>query len=1167
MSTHRFKARFHIAVLCAVSFGAASGLVPISSGTDLASAFLSPPDSARPGVYWYFMDGNLSREGMTRDLEAMKVAGLGHVLFLEVDVGVPRGPVRFLSEEWQACFAHAVHECERLGIELMLGSGPGWAGSGGPWVKPEDSMQHLVAVSVEIDGPGPFKKTLPVAPPRKPFFGAVPREFQAAWSGFFRDVAVLAFPTPTSPAHGVIDAIDEKALFYRAPFTSQPGVRPYFESPATYPAPAPGVAVAREQIVDLTGRLKPDGSLDWDVPPGRWTVMRFVSRNNGAITRPAPKPGLGFECDKWSAEAFDAHLAAYVDKLLAKVGPRQPGRGWTMLHIDSWEMGAQNWTPKFREEFRKRRGYDPQPFYPAIPGYVVASPEQTERFLWDLRQTGSELDVEKHGAHLKAVGRRHGMTLSIEPYDMHPGDNFDFGAVADLPMCEFWSEGFNSSFSCLQAASIAAVMGRPVVGAEAFTAGGSEAWRFDPAHLKNQGDWAFACGINRFTYHTFAHKPDEGTPGMVMGPYGVHWDRGQTWWPMVGAYHRYIARCQSLLRQGHTVADVLYLMPEGAPNVFQPPASAMTGSAVLPDRRGYNFDGCSSRALMDLAAVRDGRVVFPGGASYQLLVLPDFPTMTPGLIETVASLVEAGATVVGPPPCKSPSLAGYPGCDRQVAARAVALWGGTRPPASVVSRPVGRGRVVWGGELYPDRSRPQPSRPIEQARWIWYPEGNPAAAVEPCTRYFRTLFSSAAGEQVRSAHIEVTADNAFHVWLNGDMVVRGDSFHTVYAENVDAMIKPGENILAVQAVNAGDAPNPAGLIAALHIEYADGQSQTVCTDSRWQAARKVDNRWRLPGALSPGWVASQELGPVGMGPWQLRTERDDHADLYPDYGITARLLAGMGLAPDFETDGPIRYTHRRAGAADVYFVANREPSTVAAACTFRAAGRQPECWDPLTGVMRDLPDYSVGGGRTTVPMRFEPHQSFFVVFRRALTSTEDVAGVGENFHEQMTVAVLDGAWDLSFDPKAGGPRQVRFARLEDWSRRPETGIRYYSGIATYRKMFDLPAALPVSGRPVWLDLGVVHNLARVRLNGCDLGVVWCAPWRVDISDVADTKANQLEIEVANLWPNRLIGDKALPSDQHVTRTTYNPYRADSPLLPSGLVGPVTLQTAVPTGRE
>ena len=432
----------------------------------------------------------------------MKKAGLGHALYLDVNVGVPKGPVAFLGEEWQNQYVHAVREAERLGLQIFLGSGPGWAGSGGPWIKPAQSMQHLVAEPVEVEGPGKLSQRLPAAPAYTPFFGPLKgemRPFEAIRQAAFGDVAVLAFPTPTG-AEKIPDS-DQKALYYRPAFTSGgPSVRPFFKTQATYPDVPPGGAIAPERVLDLTRFLKPDGTLDWDIPPGRWTVLRFVSRNNGNITRPAPSAGLGFEVDKFSAAAFDFHYDTYVGQLLAKVGPRRPGVGWTALHIDSWEMGAQNWTPDFREEFRARRGYDPQPYYPAYRGYVVGSREISERFLWDLRQTGSELVVEKHARRLKERGRQDGFSLSIEPYDLNPSNDFDLGAVADVPMGEFWHVGFNSAFSVEEAASIGHVMGRPVIGAEAFTSGDDERWKDYPGSLKDQGDWAFASGINRFTY-------------------------------------------------------------------------------------------------------------------------------------------------------------------------------------------------------------------------------------------------------------------------------------------------------------------------------------------------------------------------------------------------------------------------------------------------------------------------------------------------------------------------------------------------------------------------------------------------------------------------------------------------------------------------------------------
>ncbi|GAA4304595.1 hypothetical protein GCM10023143_09170 [Compostibacter hankyongensis] len=975
--------------------------------TALRAAFQHPPDSVRPGVYWYFMDGNMSAEGITSDLEAMKQAGIGKVVFLEVNVGVPRGPVDFLSDEWLDMFDHAVKEASRLGIEITLGIGPGWTGSGGPWVQPAESMQHLVSSTVQVSGghQGPIQ--LPLPQPKKPYFGegSLTHGLKQQWEDFYEDVAVLAFPTPSGDEK--ITDTDERALYYRAPYTSAPGVKPLLSAPADYPDLPDSAVIAKDQIQDLTGKLGPDGTLNWKVPAGNWTIMRFGRRNNGAVTRPAPVPGLGFEADKMDTAALHHHLNAYIGKVFRKIGVPVKGAagGLKMLHMDSWEMGAQNWTPGFRQAFMKRRGYDPLPFYPVYAGNIVGSLEMSERFLWDLRQTCQEMVLEYHARAVKQYAHLHGLGLSIEPYDMNPTADLELGAVADIPMGEFWSKGygFNSAFSCIEATSIAHVNGISVVQAEAFTADGNEAWKQYPGSMKNQGDWAFALGINRFFYHTFEHKPlaDSLRPGMNMGPYGVHWDRKQTWWSMADGYHRYVSRCQFILEQGKPVADILYLTPEGAPQVFLPPASALAGDSVLPDRRGYTFDGCAPGQLYK-ATVKDHRVVFPGGAAYRLLVLPARRTMTPALLQKIGELVKAGAVVVGVPPEKSPGLSGFPECDRQVQAAARSIWGSLTPPEQQTTHSSGEGKVIWGGALTPDT-----------------------------------------------------------------------------------------------------------------------------------------------GAL------------------------------YPGYAQTAALLHDMQVPEDFSSEAPLRYAHRATGDWDIYFVSNRSDSTLQAAGTFRTDKGAPELWDPLTGTTRPLPEFSVGNGRTTVPLQFAPYQSFFIVFAKGKAS----GGPEKNFPASATVATLSRPWTVSFDPQMGGPAQTVFDQLADWTARPEAGIKYYSGIAVYRQNFDLSSASDTGRyRRLILDLGEVKDMARVILNGHDLGVVWTSPRTVDITGIVKEKDNRLEIKVANRWPNRLIGDAQQPDDGirdgrfpdwllkgekrssgRYTFSTYEPYHKEDALLPSGLLGPVTVR--------
>ncbi|MCJ7447875.1 MAG: glycosyl hydrolase [Bacteroidales bacterium] len=989
----------------------------------LKQGFLNPPDSARPGVYWYFMDGNIDRGAITADLESMKNAGIGYVLFLEVNVGVPRGKVDFLSEEWQEFYKHAVKEAERLGIRIILGSGPGWAGSGGPWVIPSQSMMHLVASDTIVKGPSVFNGRLPIPKPKKPFFGegSLTQALRQQRENWYEDEFVLAFPASDHPA--IINGIEEKALYYRAPYTSQPGVLPYLPAPATYHETG-GSVIDQKNILDLTDKLSEDGTLNWIIPDGKWTIMRFGKRNNGAVTRPAPQPGLGFECDKFDTASFDAHYDAFVGKLIRKVLPQKAktGGGWTMIHIDSWEMGAQNWSPGFRDEFKKRRGYDPLLFLPVFTGLTVASHELSERFLWDVRQTSGELIVENHAGRFKELGRKNGFRLSIEPYDMNPASDLDLGAVADVPMCEFWSDGygFNSAFSCVESTSIAHVSGAPVIAAEAFTANSNEAWKKYPGDMKNQGDWAFCMGINRLIYHTFAHKPygDQFRPGMTMGPYGVHWDRGQTWWPMAFSYHKYITRCQYILSQGKPVADILYLAAEGAPHVFLPPSSALEGTSEMPDKRSFSFDGCSPLFLIKYASVKDGQIVFPGGASYRVLVLPDVQTMTPELVNKIKTLAEAGAKIIGNPPLKSPSLTGFPMCDDIVTSTAIELWGNNEIPARLTQRIYGDGAIWWGKELY-------------------------------------------------------------------------------------------------------------------------GQHRNVHND---------------PDSLT----------------------------LYPDYDVTRKLLVEAGIKPDFTASGNIRYAHRSLPDREIYFISNRKGEMVTDTCWFRDGSPVAEAWDAITGEIRLLKDLSELDGVTCVPVSLEPFESYFIVFYDSEKTNSKDINEYENFPEKQILMTLNGPWNVAFDTSWGGPEKTEFKNLDDWSKRPEDGIRYYSGTAVYSKTFDLPdSAGSIHKSNFYLDLGNVKNIARVRINKKDLGVVWTSPWQVKISDAVKKTKNHLEIEVANLWINRLIGDESEPWDgiangkwpewflngtsrpgKRYTFTTHRYYKKSDILVESGLLGPVTIERSV-----
>lgn len=273
------------------------------------------------------------------------------------------------------------------------------------------------------------------------------------------------------------------------------------------------------------------------------------------------------------------------------------------------------------------------------------------------------------------------------------------------------------------------------------------------------------------------------------------------------------------------------------------------------------------------------------------------------------------------------------------------------------------------------------------------------------------------------------------------------------------------------------------------------------------------------------------------------------------------------IQPDFEetglsSAGTIDWIHRSLkGGTEVYFITSRWDPIEHVECSFRVTGKQPELWDPVTGHFRDVTDFRQENGRTIVPLRFDPRGSVFVVFRKPITKTLN-GTTQSNYPTLKLELTLMGKWDVQFDPKWGGPAHVTFDALTDWTKRPEKGIKFYSGTAIYTKTFNL-ASIPSDGHKLILNLGVVDDEAVVKLNGEELGIVWTKPAEVDVTHVAKVGTNQLEVSVVNLWPNRLIGDASLPPDKRYTVTNMRKFVATSPLLPSGLLGPVRIMESQP----
>ncbi|HEY8970470.1 MAG TPA: glycosyl hydrolase [Puia sp.] len=958
--------------------------VSVLSLAELSRNFTAPPRHVRSSCYWWWFNGLVDKEGITRDLEEFHAKGMGEVLLVNSAGGLggaafPQG-ARLFSEEWKELYRHAMSEARRLDIAVGINLCSGWC-MGGPWIKPENSGRWYLQSELDVEGPQLFSGQLPLPGNRAGYDKVFNPPGYKAYIDLpleqldYRDTAVVAFPVKsaqggriTGPRAATLDAKTnhrDASNFIMAVDVMKPLLEQWHNEPGDDPAPL-------QEVIDLTGKMDKNGSLSWQVPPGKWKIIRTGSRMTGSRVSIAQPEGSGLSVDWFNRRGVELqfeHLGKMFIEEAAKVGAKPK-----YFCDDSFEDGFPNWTENILDEFKKYRGYDATPYLPALSGYIIGDAGITDRFLNDYRKTLGDCMADEHYKRFADLCHEHGMLVQNEASGPSRSgtmcmDGLKNQGRSDLPMGEFWLGPHHEDESTLtddkpygtsrldkgqnkvtrMAATAGHIYGHNIISAEAFTS--FRHWLDYPGSLKQALDRAYCEGINRIAIHTStATRPRDGRPGYEYGA-GTHFNPNVTWWEMAGPFFDYVGRCQYLLRSGRFCADVLFYNGDVTPNlVAQKHVDPSLG-------KGYDYDVCNEEVLLDRLSCQGGKLMLPDGMSYEVLVLPDTTRMPLKVLKKIARLVEAGATVTGPPPVEDSGLLDYPRCDEEIRALAGRLW------------------------------------------------------------------------------------------------------------------------------------DPKGGI--------------------------ID-------------------------------------------GIPVReILARKKIRPDFEYTGDedvwLDFIHRTTPEADIYFITNRHGRVVRSDCSFRISGSSPQLWDPVHGKINVKINYRQADGRVVVPLKFEAFQSWFVVFPR----NSSLAGPDsrENFPEQRLLQDLTGAWDVAFDPQWGGPDHVVFGQLQDWSLSDDPRIRYYSGKAVYTKEFNFKA---VAGAAVFLDLGAVKNIARVAVNGKDLGIVWTAPWQIDISSALRGGSNQLRIEVINLWPNRLIGDAGLPPEKRLTHTNIA-FKSDAPLLSSGLLGPVTLK--------
>ncbi len=1130
----------------------------------LVEGFNNPPASAKAQTWWHWINGNVTREGITADLEAMKRVGIQEAQIFNVNLGDPRGPAAYLSPLWLDLLKHSAYEAKRLGLELGFHNAAGWSSSGGPWVTPEHSMQRVVFSEVTHKGGTPFNACL--AQPKSRL-------------GYYRDIAVLAFPKPNSNKR--IDGLDYKSLSGR--------IRNHL-APDSKPIPASAV-VSQLEIIDLTSRVADDGYLEWMPPPGEWVILRLGHTPTGKRNRPAAFGGHGLECDKMSREAVDAFWEGGITPIINGLGPLV-GPVLKSCLIDSYEVGACNWTPNFQREFHSLSGYDCSPYLPALAGYYVESGEISERFLWDFRRTIGDLMAKNYYAYFRERCHQHGMQFSVEPY-WGPFDNMQIGEAGNIVMCEFWSGDVAFFDSPKFVASIAKLNGDRIVGAEAFT--GTGGWVEHPATIKSIGDKAWAQGINRFIFHSYVHQPWNVGPGLTLSYHGLEFNRLNTWWEPAEAFLDYIARSQFMLQQGQSVADVLVFTGEASPN----------NAMLMPEIKasGYDYDLIGANKIGSLRA-EDGLVHTSAGSSYRALVLPKTSWMRPETLKKLEELVEAGVKILGPKPEKSPSLQGFPDCDEQVSQISERLWGkrlvedvsiveflksdatppdfdveeGTPEGLSYIHRRVdecdiyfvansakegrkvlcrfrvsGKQPELWNAETGGISNAPE---------WKQNSDGTTSVSIqfEPEGSVLVVFRQPATSEHIVKSKVRLLQGLPMPLPNLEIMNAKYGTFLPDGLVDVTESVAEGvvENHLRTKVSRKLCDCDPApGYKKELRIRYRVGdtvhethamEQETIAISSDGKGELEIlravfgkfdDKTKSVPADSLAKDVTEEVKSMVASGTFGISVDdglSDESADLE-----TAKELRIV-----YSTDGVVQ---KRALAEGGMLELTRSLP----ASRFTSEDNEVTWETPYPGQLI----YSTSSGAT---------------------GTIEVETVPEPLE-------LPGPWEVRFPNSEGETLHETYDELTSWSSSSNEKIKHFSGTATYSQQLVIPSRLIQPDIALELDLGSVRVIAEVLVNGKKLGILWKFPFRMSLEGIVHEGENDLEVRVTNLWPNRLIGDEHLsqdferrgraikkwpkwllnathrPSDR-VSFAGYKHWQKDSPLPSSGMLGPVTIQPYV-----
>ncbi len=1106
---------------------ASAPIATVVAAPSLESEFQNPPQSARPRVWWHWMNGNISEDGIAKDLAWMKRVGIGGLQNFDANLQTPQIVDKrrvYMTPEWKQAFRFTAQEADRLGLELAIAASPGWSETGGPWVPPADGLKKLVWSETEVAGGKRFSGKLTSPPSVTGPFQSVPKqpgidEMMAGGAArqiptHYGDVAVIAYPVAPLAKMPVAVIKDGEGNLLQAGLLG--------DSDA-----ANGVQLARGK----DGR-RPMLVLSYAAPQTVRSATLFI-------------PGASM---LFAGALYGPKLEASDD-----------GASWRAVADIPLSSASTSvsFAPVTARHFRVVMGAPPPgEFSLSAPAPGIAMGDVFARYA----SLADAKPVTVGDFRLSPEAR---IDLSEAKAGFHVESDY-YALSKDVPE----AEGISPD--------------KVIDLTSRMTSDGSLDWT--PPRLPGGGTWR----VIRFGYSllgTENHPAPKEATGLEVDKFdgpavrrylehyiGMYRDASDG---LIGA-----RGVQAILTDSIEVGAANWTPAMIAqfkrlrgydPVPFLPALTgAIVGSRSQSDAFLYDY----RRTLADLMASEHYGVVAEVAHEHGLKVYGE--------------ALESGR----------PSLGDDMAMRRHADIPMSAMWTHNRqegPRQSHVADIKGAASVahIYGQNLVAAESLTSSMNP-----WVYAPSN--------LKRVIDLEFVTGVNRPVIHTSVHQPSDDkvpGLSLFIFGQYFNRHETWAEMAKPWVDylsrnaLMLQQGRNVADVAYFYGEEAP-----LTALYNKQAVQDAPTtyaydfVNADALTGALTNQGDELVAPGgarykALYLGGTSSRmtlatlrkiaalaEGGAtiVGMKPEGnpgLAGDAGEYAALaamlWPGTEIAPvgkgrviasqdieAALAKIALAADFRFTGgqdraAIPFVHRKLTDGDSYFLVNQQDRTETIEARFRVTGKAPELWRAETGQSAPV-SYRIENGETIVPLTLRGDESVHVVFRKPAPA--DALAIKRL--EPVVLAELSGAWNVAFQQGRGAPAAASFARLTPLDEHADTGIKYFSGIATYSQTFTAPRGWK-AGQPLWLDLGEVRELAEVTVNGRAVGSVWHAPYRLDIGTAAKAGRNHVEIRVANLWVNRLIGD-AQPGAQKITWTAMPSYNADAPLRRSGLIGPVTL---------